>query len=143
MIKILKDRHESAVATSQKELLELLRGRYIFAVYKHMLNKIIVRDNSYRMLQIIVAAQTPLSIEEVSIALASLPSHHTLEDIACEIKFRREDYVKALCGHFVRFIHDKVHLVHQTAREFLLHRGSKQKNEKEESASDLSQHSIT
>lgn len=120
MIQVFRDRHNSSGGTSRKELLVLLRGRDIFAVYKHMLGKISTQPDSLKMLRTILAAQTPLSIEQMSIALASLPSHRTLEDVSLEIKYPREDYIRVLCGHFVRFMHGKVHLVHQTAREFLL-----------------------
>ncbi len=140
MLKILKDRHESSGGVSQHELLELLRSRDIFAVYRHMLRKINLQDDSYKMLHIIIAAQTPLSIVEISVALACSLSHKTLEDIAKDIKFPQEDYVKTLCGHFVRFIRGKVHLVHQTAREFLLQEGPRQQSGNRGGSYDIWQH---
>ena len=39
-----------------------------------------------------------------------------------ELKTPCENYVKSLCGHFIRVIRGTVYLVHQTAREFLLRR---------------------
>ncbi|KAI1405921.1 hypothetical protein F4819DRAFT_320439 [Hypoxylon fuscum] len=120
MIKILRDRHQSQGGTSKRELVDLLRGRDIFTVYHHMLKNITVQSKSLKMLQIIVAAQTPLSIDQMNIALAVTSSHNTLEDVALDVKYPAEDYVKALCGHFVRFNHGKIYLVHQTALEFLV-----------------------
>ncbi|KAI1799283.1 hypothetical protein F4811DRAFT_114322 [Daldinia bambusicola] len=58
----------------------------------------------------------------MSVILAEKPSHKTLEDIEADVQHSQEDYIKALCGHFVRFIDSEIYLVHQTAREFLLSR---------------------
>ncbi|XXH00550.1 hypothetical protein Hte_006898 [Hypoxylon texense] len=120
LLNILRDRYQIDGGVSQRELLDLVNGRDIFSVYEFMLGKIHAKPDSIKMLQIIIAAQTPLTIEEMSIALAVLPSHKTLEDIFPDIKYPREDYIKALCGNFIRIIHGKLYLVHQTAREFLL-----------------------
>ncbi|KAG8409491.1 hypothetical protein J3459_017449, partial [Metarhizium acridum] len=47
------------------------------------------------------------------------------------LKHPMENYVKSTCEHFVRVIRSRVHLIHQTAREFLL----QQQESKEETLS--------
>lgn len=72
------------------------------------------------LLQILVAAARPLTLDEMNIALSITPSHQTLASIMSEIKHPAENYIFSLCGHFIRIIRSKVHLVHQTAKEFLI-----------------------
>ncbi|KAI1322949.1 hypothetical protein F5Y16DRAFT_403920 [Xylariaceae sp. FL0255] len=137
MIKILRDHQMSSGGISQKEIKALLQRPDIFMIYKHMLAKISAQPDSHELLRIVLAARNPLTIEEMAIALPVLPSHKTLEDISVEIKHPPEDHIQALCGHFIRLIDGRIHLVHQTAREFL------QRNaEAASSETDIWQHSI-
>lgn len=55
----------------------------------------------------------------------SHPSHSfhkltTLETLKDHIKYPFSNHMRLLCGHFLRIRSDKVYLVHQTARQFLL-----------------------
>ncbi|KAI1468752.1 uncharacterized protein F4812DRAFT_470599 [Daldinia caldariorum] len=84
------------------------------------------------------AAGQALTIEEMGVILAVKRSHRTLEDVEADIQHPQEDYIKALCGHFVRFIDGKIYYVHQTARKFLLSRASENSV-----TGDTWQHTIT
>ncbi|MCJ1466435.1 hypothetical protein MMC07_005054 [Pseudocyphellaria aurata] len=75
------------------------------------------------LLEIIVAATRPLTLEEANIALSiatqteSCNSHKTLELWPSE-KFKSN--IQNMCGLFVSVYDFKIFLIHQTAREFLI-----------------------
>ncbi|KAI1076580.1 hypothetical protein F5B20DRAFT_555609 [Whalleya microplaca] len=116
---------------SRRELDELLRNRDIFNVYSELLASRLENPKAQKLLSIVLAAYHPLTTEEMSIALAitpvSITSEHvsrraklTLDEIEDDIVYPCENYIKSLCGQFIRIVHDKVYLIHETAREFLL-----------------------
>ncbi|KAM7183626.1 hypothetical protein V8F33_013456 [Rhypophila sp. PSN 637] len=101
------------------------------------------RQKSRKMLSIILGATRALTVEELSIALAVTPqtndldprgsaaplrSHYkplrpgktTFDHILYDLVSPFEHRIKSLCGQFTRIIRNKVYLVHETAREFLL-----------------------
>lgn len=126
MIDILEKQDKSPGKASHRELLDLLPGKNIlFDLYQTMLSDVSeMLDSSekldlHRMLRIIIAAKRPLGVEEMNIALTVLPSHKSLEELCRYIRRPHENFIRFLGGSFVRIIHGKVHLVHQTAREFL------------------------
>jgi hypothetical protein len=45
-----------------------------------------------------------------------------LDDLRSKMKYPFGNHVYFLCGHFLRIIRGKIYLVHQTARDFLVHR---------------------
>ncbi|KAK4182866.1 ankyrin repeat protein [Podospora australis] len=120
---------------SRRELDDVLNTREIFDIYTRLLES---RSNSPRarkMLSIILAATRALTLDEISVALAVPPQNQSLlnqsrsplqagtlsmTDIEYDMVLPAENHVKSLCGHFVRIIREKVYLVHETAREFLL-----------------------
>ena len=82
-------------------------------------------DIARKILQIIVAAQRPLTTAEMAMALGIATSPQTqtaaeagLESSQIDRKLRR------LCGLFVFINNSKIYLIHQTAREFLLKKSS-------------------
>ncbi|KAJ0280777.1 hypothetical protein COL940_006098 [Colletotrichum noveboracense] len=73
-----------------------------------------------RMLQIILAATRPLTLDEINMAMCISSTHRTVQDLLQDLEPDMEYTVKQLGGFFVRIINSTVHLVHQTARDFLL-----------------------
>ncbi|OCK72803.1 hypothetical protein K432DRAFT_272316, partial [Lepidopterella palustris CBS 459.81] len=71
---------------------------------------------------IIVAAVRPLTLKEINIALA-IKDHYRLHE-GLNIKLKNEAriviIIRNLCGLFVMIIDQKVYLIHQTAKEFLV-----------------------
>ncbi|KAK9774282.1 putative Ankyrin repeat protein [Seiridium cardinale] len=132
IIDLLKERAEGGA--SQRELDMILRSRGVYTIYSVLLASKADHTKVRKLLNIILAALEPLTVEELNIALAIQPDHQTFEKstkprrpglktfahIERELFYPAENYIKTLCGHFVRIIHGKVYLVHQTAREFLL-----------------------
>jgi hypothetical protein len=119
-ISLLKDASEAGA--SQQDLEAILQSRDIDAIYTRLLDAQIQasRIAILRMLHIIVASSRPLTLQEMSIAMEVSYDHFQLSDVLPAIKYPFENYVKSLCGHFLRIIRNKIYLVHQTARDFLL-----------------------
>jgi hypothetical protein len=105
---------------SKQQLQDIVQTRDIDQIYKHVLEDTSNEKEARRMLQILVAALRPLTLAELSIAMAVNPAQMTFEDLDAYIVRNFEQHVKAVCGTFVRIINKTIYLVHQTAREFLL-----------------------
>ncbi|KAH6950863.1 ankyrin repeat protein [Fusarium avenaceum] len=119
---------------SRRELDEILKSRDIDAVYSEMLATQANESKARKMLSIILAAAKPLTVAEMSIALAITPDHNPLQsgkfsgypdsktfsDLDYDLVRPFETHIKSICGNFVRVIRTKIYLVHETAREFLL-----------------------
>lgn len=79
------------------------------------------------LLQLIVAATRPLSLQEVNIALTlatQKPSYKSYEALDQDLWPQKnfKSIVRNICGLFVSIHDGKVSLIHQTAREFLVRR---------------------
>ena len=119
VLTLLKDALINGV--SEKDILQILNSCDIYDLYNHMLRRSSNPEQARLLLQILVAATRPLTLDEMNIALSITPSHQTLASIMSELKHPAENYISSLCGHFIRVIRSKVYLVHQTAKEFLLY----------------------
>jgi hypothetical protein len=139
-IKLLADASERGA--SKRELDEILRSRDIDEVYARLLEGSASPSQAKTMLQIVIAAARPLTLDETNVAMA-IPSENaarahprsgpeirlakahppkivSLEVLDSHLKLSFENFVKSLCGHFLRIIHQRIYFVHQTAREYLL-----------------------
>ena len=124
VLKLLKDALVNAV--SENDILQILNSCDIYDLYNHMLRRSSNPEKARLLLQILLAAARPLTLDEMNIALSITPSHQTLASIMSELKHPAENYIFSLCGHFIRVIQSKVHLVHQTAKEFLTDKSAAQ-----------------
>ncbi|KAH8747004.1 ankyrin repeat protein [Hyaloscypha finlandica] len=111
---------QGADRASKKELLAILQSRDIYQIYHRLLEESSDQTQARKLLEIVVATARPLTLTEMSIALAIEPAHSTFKDLEDDIVHNFEERVKALCGNFIRIIRSTIYLVHQTAREFLL-----------------------
>lgn len=141
IIQLLKDK--AIEGASRREIDSILRSRDVYSIYTALLKlragatpaaKAIAR----KMLSLILGAMRTLTVDELNVALAVSPDHDTFDESASgrkpsrrtfksteyKIVYPSENHIKSICGHFVRIIHRKVYLVHQTAREFLLDEAS-------------------
>jgi len=91
--------------------------------YEKILNRvsIVQRDIVQKILLIVVGARRPLTIEEMAIALGIAKSigPRSLSQVQLDsvrIKARIRDW----CGLFVFINHERIYLIHQSAKEFLL-----------------------
>ncbi|KAI9929342.1 hypothetical protein MW887_000810 [Aspergillus wentii] len=94
--------------------------------YDKILNRGPAPDKARSLLHIVTAATRPLSVGEMSLALAidqTWRSSASLEDhLEHEDDFRHT--MRDLCGLFVVIVDSRVYLLHQTAKEFLVASGS-------------------
>lgn len=78
-------------------------------------------EKAKRVLQIIVGARRPLTINEMALALGTAlsPQSNTAAEAGLNPDHLGER-LRRLCGLFVFINNSKIYLIHQTAREFLL-----------------------
>lgn len=87
-------------------------------------NKILSRSNKPEkakfIFHIILAAERPLTLSEMALAVALHEGHnpHETSELANNDRFR--DHLSDICGLFVSIVHEKIHLIHQSAKEFLV-----------------------
>jgi ankyrin repeat protein len=91
--------------------------------YEAILSKVKDRKRAQKLLHIIIAANRPLSLEEMNIALSIEHQHRSYDDLDLDDSARFESTVKNICGLFVSVIDHKVYLLHQTAKDFLVAKG--------------------
>ncbi|OJJ70220.1 hypothetical protein ASPBRDRAFT_105584, partial [Aspergillus brasiliensis CBS 101740] len=92
------------------------------SAYERILDRSPDKENAKVLLHIITAAMRPLSLEELSLALALSAGCQAPTDIAdnMEPTYRFKKTLRDLCGLFVIILNDTVYLLHQTAKEFLV-----------------------
>ncbi|KAF9879053.1 ankyrin repeat protein [Colletotrichum karsti] len=135
VLDLLEEKVESGA--SRRELDEILKTRDIFGIYAELLASRPDLTKARKLLEILLSAARPLTVEETSIVLAVAsgskdgrvqqsrtkarrPGDLTFDDVEYELVYPFENHLKHLCGNFIRIIRDKVYFVHETAREFLL-----------------------
>ncbi|KAK5660882.1 hypothetical protein OQA88_12253 [Cercophora sp. LCS_1] len=136
IMQLLKELAEEGA--SRREMDKVLNSRGIDAVYTQLLETRKDQPKARKMLSIILAATRPLTVDEMSIALAIRPDYQpfdkpqfgrrpsplTFDKVEYDLVYPFENHIKSLCGNFVRIIRGKLYLVHQTAREYLLDEAS-------------------
>jgi hypothetical protein len=88
--------------------------------YEKILNKSLDKDKTRRLLSIVIAAYRPLTLKEMNIALEVTPSSKSVEDLDLENESDFKGTIREYCGLFVSIHQDRIYLIHQTAKEFLL-----------------------
>jgi ankyrin repeat protein len=88
--------------------------------YEAILSKSKDPARTRKLLHIIVAATNPLTLTEMNIALAIEDHHRSYEDLDLESESRFECTLRNICGLFVSVVDQRVYLLHQTAKEFLV-----------------------
>jgi hypothetical protein len=79
------------------------------------------------ILQWVVWAVRPLHVTELAVAIAIRPDHTSVSSMDEEIDFNLERQIRLIFGPLIKIEDDTVHLVHQSAKDFL--RDPKQMNE--------------
>lgn len=80
------------------------------------------RATARPVLEIIIAAQRPLSLSEIDGALRIRPDMRSSINTAREGDQASKEWLRAACGCFVQISDGRVFLIHQTAREFLMNK---------------------
>ena len=71
-----------------------------------------------KLLHIVVAATRPLTSYEMHVALTIKRDTKSLKDLGLKGDFATK--IRDICGLFISIIDDKIYLIHQTAKEFLI-----------------------
>ena len=94
----------------------------VYDAYERILERSADRQSARKILQIVIAAKRALTVSEMNVALAlalqGRCSSYDELDRPSDKEFKSS--VKQICGLFVSIIDQKVYLLHQTAREFLI-----------------------
>ncbi|KAK6354169.1 hypothetical protein TWF730_008582 [Orbilia blumenaviensis] len=88
--------------------------------YERILSKSPNPAKAKKLLHMVIAAARPLTLEEMEFALKLEEKHQSYEDINRSSGERFRHDVRDLCGLFVTVIDERVYLIHQTAKEFLV-----------------------
>ncbi|KAJ5560315.1 hypothetical protein N7513_002714 [Penicillium frequentans] len=90
--------------------------------YEKILNKGKDQTTAKRLLHIILAAQRPLSVEELSLAVAlrreGQPHDEIIESIEPAKRF--QSTLRNICGLMLVIVDNRVYLLHQTVKEYLV-----------------------
>ncbi|KAJ5219205.1 FabD/lysophospholipase-like protein [Penicillium cinerascens] len=94
------------------------------AAYEMILQRSTNRRLARIILHIVIAAARPLALAEIGIALAIDKQSKSTEDLLSSRLPSIESSIQDICGGFVKIVgsqpNQKIDLVHQTAREFLI-----------------------
>ena len=93
----------------------------------------------------IVAARRPLTLREMSIALLLLEYQPLYKDLADEIESEEGiwNLIRDCCGLLVIRVDDRLYLLYQTVREFLVATGTNINNENQKASDTLDSRTIT
>jgi hypothetical protein len=90
--------------------------------YEKILSRVTAKQkgNVKKILQIVVGARRPLTVQEMAVALgiATSTGHKSLDKVQLD-PIRLENNIRHWCGLFVFINHNRIYLIHQTAKEFL------------------------
>ncbi|KAF2185930.1 hypothetical protein K469DRAFT_664957, partial [Zopfia rhizophila CBS 207.26] len=94
--------------------------------YNRILDRSPDKEKAKKLLHIVTAAKRPLSVAEMSLAMAIEESHKSFKDVEEELEPEERFRVtlRDLCGLFVVIVDTKIYLIHQTAKEFLVRNDS-------------------
>ncbi|KAJ5972573.1 uncharacterized protein N7479_002491 [Penicillium vulpinum] len=80
------------------------------------------RPQARKLLSIVVASSRPLTLQELNVALTVEVQHKSYNELRADLddEERFESTVRNMCGLFVTILDQKIYLIHQTAKEFLV-----------------------
>ncbi|KAJ5371988.1 hypothetical protein N7517_003994 [Penicillium concentricum] len=80
------------------------------------------RPQARKLLSIVVASSRPLTLQELNVALTVELQHKSYDDLKADLddEERFESTVRDMCGLFVTILGQRIYLIHQTAKEFLV-----------------------
>ena len=110
-----------ALGTTKNKLLKVINTlpESVEEAYEKILARC-SRQEAKKLLQFVAAAQRPLTLSEIDVALEIGPNAKSYKDLDVEGDENRKKWIRTLCGLFITVIQQRVYLIHQTAREFLI-----------------------
>ena len=113
----IEDTSIHGIEARVQELPNTLEG-----LYKNILDKIRLerREKAKLILQLLIAAHCPLSLEELNVAWTVRFTDESVESVTQNLQTDITRTVRSLCGNFVRISDKTCYLIHGTAKEYLL-----------------------
>lgn len=115
----------STNGASEVELINVLNDDTIYALYAKFLDQCAQRPGDMELrksfLQILLAADHPLTLDEMDYAVSMRAEHKCLADLNPYLHNDKEKFFKRLGGSLVTLRGQVVRFIHQSAREFLLY----------------------
>ena len=113
---------EKCAGTSVNKLYNVIQNlpTTVDEAYHRILSRSTNKEHAKKLLNIVLAAVRPLMLDEMNIALAIEEDNQHLDDIDLEPAITFRTTVRELCGLFVSIRDDRIYLIHQTAKEFLV-----------------------
>ncbi|KAF5613591.1 ankyrin repeat domain protein [Fusarium subglutinans] len=87
--------------------------------YERILCRTFSKEKATRMLHLIIAADRPLTVGEMIVALELQQHHQSIDDIEIEPEGRFREKIRDICG-LVTVSESRIFLLHQTVKEFLI-----------------------
>lgn len=115
----IEDRLESPTDESIQSVLSSVPEK-LDGLYEKILDRSANKERARKVLQIIIAAFTSLSLDQISTALCIEKEHSRGLQLIKEPTHRFLSYLREICGLFVTVVDGKVYLLHETSREFLM-----------------------
>ena len=116
---------ESAVAgTTEKQLKKFISTlpKSVDEVYENILSKSKEPEIARKFLQCVLIARETLTVKDLNVAFGVWHDCTSYSTLDLEPGNSFSSTLKQICGHFVIVHNDRVYLIHQTAREFLIGR---------------------
>ena len=109
-------------AVSTRQIREILNSvpESVDRAYSAILERSENTKRAKKLLQIIVSAIRPMTLQEINTAMAIKEFSTSYNDLDIVPEEQWKVILRNLCGLFVTIIDSRIYLIHQTAREFLL-----------------------
>ncbi|GLB05653.1 hypothetical protein AtubIFM57258_000942 [Aspergillus tubingensis] len=99
--------------------------RSLDEAYDQILRRTPDPDRAMKILHIVVAAITPLTVADMATAVAVLDRKSPEDQLEIEPEHRTKRSIREICGLFITIIDSRIYLLHETARDFLVYREGK------------------
>ncbi|KAF3308734.1 hypothetical protein TWF173_000746 [Orbilia oligospora] len=123
-VRLTLDLIESDVSIDKSKIVKITSNlpTTVDEAYERILSKSCNLEEARKLLQIVVAAERPLTLEEMNLAmaLALRDGHQSYDDVDLKPVERFREEIRDLCGLIVTIVNSKIYLLHQTVKEFLV-----------------------
>ncbi|GLB21635.1 hypothetical protein AtubIFM61612_002183 [Aspergillus tubingensis] len=99
--------------------------RSLDEAYDQILRRTPDPDRAMKILHIVVAANTPLTVADMATAVAVLDRKSPEDQLEIEPEHRTKRSIREICGLFITIIDSRIYLLHETARDFLVYKEGK------------------
>ncbi|KAF9873361.1 ankyrin repeat protein [Colletotrichum karsti] len=121
-VKVALDVIENILSFTEDSVKDALRTipEGLDKLYESIINRSHDVEKARKLLHVVLSAARPLTLREISVALAMSESHQDYSEIKLEPYERLKVTLRATCGLFVIIVDGKIYFLHQTAKEFLV-----------------------